>query len=126
MPGCRCAAIWSTADTTYDRSGSLVFRSGVGTQMLMVSSVATTLKSVVALRRLSRTSLRDQLAGHIGDVGVAAVHRGDLRRVDIDADGVEAGAPKLHGQRQADVAESDDADAGAARGDPIEQVGVGR
>ena len=39
MPGCRCAAIASTAETMYDMSGSFVLRSGVGTQMLTVSSV---------------------------------------------------------------------------------------
>ena len=43
-----CAAIASTAETMYDMSGSFVLRSGVGTQMLTVSRVATTEKSVVA------------------------------------------------------------------------------
>ena len=115
MPGCRCAAICSTADTTYDMSGSLVFRSGVGTQMLTVSSVSTTAKSVVARRRLSRTSARDLLRRHVGDVRLAAVDRVDLPGVEIDADGLEAGARELDGERQADVAEPDDAGAGAAR-----------
>jgi hypothetical protein len=49
----------STADTMYDMSGSFVLRSGVGTQMLIVSSAATTEKSVVASRRpASRNACR--------------------------------------------------------------------
>ena len=45
----------STADTMYDMSGSLVFRSGVGTQMLTVSRFATTEKSEVAVIRPAST-----------------------------------------------------------------------
>src|SRR6185295_10580202 len=48
MPGCRYLAICSAAATTYDMSGSLVLRNGVGTQMLTVSSSLRTEKSVVA------------------------------------------------------------------------------
>ena len=64
MPGCRCAAISSTAETMYDRSGSFVLRSGVGTQMLIVSSSSTTAKSVVALQPPS--------SHERGDVGASA------------------------------------------------------
>jgi hypothetical protein len=67
----------------------------------------------------------DLMAGHVGDVGLSAVHRVDLPCIEVDADRLEAGAAQLDGQRQADIAETDDAGAGAARGDAIEQVGVG-
>ena len=75
MPGCRCAAIASTADTMYDMSGSFVFRSGVGTQMLIVSSSATTPKSVVARSRPAATQRRDVRRRHVGDVRLAAHDR---------------------------------------------------
>ena len=73
MPGCRCAAIASTAETMYDMSGSLVLRSGVGTQMLMVSSSATTAKSVVASSVPAWRGACDVGAGHIGNVGPPSV-----------------------------------------------------
>ena len=41
---------------TYERSGSRVFRSGVGTQMLMVSTSASAEKSVVAARTPASTA----------------------------------------------------------------------
>ncbi len=49
----------------------------------------------------------------VGNVGRAAIDRIDLARVEVDAGGVEAGARELDGERQADIAEADDADAGA-------------
>ena len=104
-----------------DMSGSFVFRSGVGTQMLMVSSAATAPKSVVARSRPAGDELRDLGGRHVGDVRRARVDRVDLPRVEVDADGVEAGARELDGERQTDVAEADDADAGAVRVNPIEQ-----
>ena len=45
----------------------------------------------------------------------------DLALVEIDAGGVEAGARELHGERQADVAEADHADAGGALVDALTQ-----
>ena len=47
--------------TMKDMSGSFVLRSGVGTQMLMVSSSASTSKSVVARSRFAALQLRDVL-----------------------------------------------------------------
>jgi hypothetical protein len=58
---------------------------------------------------------------HVRDVRRAAVYRIDLARVDVDADRIEAGASQLHGERQADVAETDDAGAGAVRVDLVEK-----
>ena len=43
------AAVVSTAFTTYDRSGSLVLRSGVGTQMSMTSASPSDAGSVVGI-----------------------------------------------------------------------------
>src|SRR5581483_4126119 len=47
-------------------------------------------------------------------VGMSAVDRVDLRRVDVDAGRAEAGARELERERKADVAEPDDAAAGFA------------
>ena len=44
-------AVVSTAFTTYDKSGSFVFRSGVGTQMSMTSASASEAASVVGVSR---------------------------------------------------------------------------
>ena len=48
-PFLRIAAIASTACTTYVMSGSLVLRSGVGTQMSRMSTAASAFGSVVAV-----------------------------------------------------------------------------
>ena len=65
----------------------------------------------------------DLLVRHVRDVRLAAVHRGDLGAVEVDADGVEPGAGELDGERQPDVPEADDARARAPRGDLLEQDG---
>ncbi len=54
--------------------------------------------------------LSEQLGGDVLDVGVAGLDRLDLARVDVDGDHVAALLGKGNGQRQADVAEPDDAD----------------
>ena len=54
-------------------SGSLVLRSGVGTQMLMVSSSSTAEKSVVARSLPDSTSGAEDRAGNVADVGLAGV-----------------------------------------------------
>src|SRR5215471_13444120 len=56
IPGRRYFATPSTADATNDMSGSFVLRSGVGTQMLMVSSDVAAAKLVVARSRPAATS----------------------------------------------------------------------
>ena len=74
--------------------------------------------------------LRTRLATASGQV---AAQRESLARATAALDRAidvllprDAGAPKLYGQGQTDVAEPDNAGAGAPRGDPIEQVSVGR
>jgi len=54
--------------------------------------------------------LPQQLRRDVLDVGVARLDRLDLARVDVDGDHVTALFGKGNGQRQADVAEPDDAD----------------
>ena len=49
------------------------------------------------------------LGRDVGDVAAAGHQLGDLALVDVEADHAEAGARELHRQRQADVAEADDA-----------------
>ena len=86
--------------------------SGVGTAMLMVSSSATTEKSVVA-REFARFHQRAQcIRGNVLDVGFAALELRDFRFLDVDAGDGESGLGELDRQRQADVAQADDADAG--------------
>ncbi len=54
--------------------------------------------------------LAEQLGGDVLDVGVAGLDRLDLARVDVDGDHVAALSGEGNGERQADVAEPDDAD----------------
>ena len=106
-----CAAIASTAETMYDMSGSFVLRSGVGTQMLTVSSPATTLKSVVAVSRPSLSSARTSADGTSGMYdsphAMAAIFRLS-RSIPVHVRPLRA---KFDRQRKSDVAETDDADA---------------
>ena len=73
MPAWKCRAISWQAETMKLMSGSLVLRSGVGTQMLMVSSSSTTEKSVVARSLPASTSGPSVGAADIADVGIAGV-----------------------------------------------------
>ena len=98
-------------------SGSLVLRSGVGTQMLMVSSSSTAEKSVVARSLPDFTSGPRVDAGNVADVRIARVDAAGLLFAEIDAGDRESGFGEFHRQRQADIAQSDDADAGGAGAD---------
>ena len=120
-PGRRCCAIISTADTTYERSGSLVLRSGVGTQMLTVSSLAITAVSVVARADRAVGTRRHPPIGTSRMYDSPLLMAADLSRVEVDADRVEAGAGEFDRERQADVAEADDANAGGAGGQLLEE-----
>ena len=62
--------------------------------------------------------------GHVGDVGLAAQDGRDPLAVDVEADRRHPGAGEGSDQRQADVAEPDDAGAHLARGNALEQ-GIG-
>ena len=62
----------------YDMSGSLVLRSGVGTQMMITSHSASLLKSVVAVSLPSLTHFCDVFARYVDDVRTAGV---DLARL---------------------------------------------
>jgi hypothetical protein len=53
-------------------------------------------------------------AAHGVDIGFATIEPFGLLRIDVEAEGAKAGARRRRGQRQADVAEADHADAGAA------------
>ncbi len=89
-------------------SGSLVLRSGVGTQMSMMSASARRFGSVVATNLPFLTTSARWSDEHVGDVAAAGHQLGDLALVDVVADHAVAGARELHRERQADVAESDD------------------
>ena len=96
-------------------------RSGVGTQMLTVSTPASAGKVV----RRGEPAGRDRRLHvgflHVRDVGLAAQDgRGPLA-VDVKADCRHPGAGECHDERQAHVAEPDDADAHLARGKALEQ-----
>ena len=99
----------------YETSGSLVFRSGVGTQMFTVSSLAISAKSVVACRRPAATSLATSSSGHIGNVGRPRADRVDLSLIDVEADDVIAGVGELDRERQPDIPEADYAGAHSPR-----------
>ncbi len=89
-------------------SGSLVFRSGVGTQMLMVSSSLMTAEVGGRAQAPGGHQRGDLLGAGVDDVRRAGVDGIDLALIDVDADRVKAGAGELDGQRQPHVAEADD------------------
>ena len=96
-------------------SGSLVLRSGVGTQMLTVSSVATTEKSVVALElALLRPASATSCVGTSGMYDSPRVMASTFRWSRSMPTAVRPPSAELDGQRQSDVAEADDSDAGGA------------
>ena len=90
-------------------SGSFVLRSGVGTQMLMVSSSLTTEKSVVASSLPLPVSALHVGGRDVRNVGASFRDGLDLPDVEVDAGRVEPGLGELDGERQTDVAEPDDA-----------------
>jgi hypothetical protein len=49
---------------------------------------------------------------HVSHVRFATGKRGDLAGVDVESDDAESGPRELDRQRQSDVAEADDAEAG--------------
>src|SRR5207244_7226237 len=65
--------------------------------------------------------LRDLGVAYVDDVGTASADALDLARVDVDPGGVEAGARELERERQPHVAEADDAAAGLAAANPVDQ-----
>ncbi len=79
--------------------------------MMTASHAASSSKSVVARSRSAATSSRTAAALDVADVGLAAVDGGGLLLVDLEADRAEAVGGELDQQREADVAEADDADA---------------
>ena len=75
-------------------------------------------------RRLELAVLHDLgqvLGGHVGNVAAPRQEFRDLVRVDVVADDGEPGTRELHGQRQADIAQSDDAQGGLLRVDLLQQ-----
>ena len=95
-------------------SGSLVLRRGVGTQMLMVSRSVT---DGEIGGRLDQAFI-DQRLQHRGrdvlNIGLAAIQAVHFRLVDIDSSDGKSGVRQLHGERQADVTQSDDAGPGVS------------
>ena len=102
-------------------SGSFVLRSGVGTQMLMVSSSFTTAKSVVAsslpLSRSALTSAVETSGMYERPSSIAC----DLADVEVDAGRVEPRLGELDGERQSDVAQANDSGSGPAGLDFLEK-----
>ena len=56
--------------------------------------------------------LLEVAVGHIAHMRASVSDALDFRRVDVDAGRMEPAARELHEQREADIAEADDADAG--------------
>ena len=99
----------------YEMSGSLLLRSGVGTQIEIASHVADLVAGTARPSRSDFTSGSSSAAGDVADVGAPRVHARDPRRVDVEADHAEAGLRELDREREPDVAEADDADAWPTR-----------
>ncbi len=89
--------------------------SGVGTQMRIASTFANSVKSGRWRREAARLRhLADALGAEMLDVGLALGQRLDLGGVDVEAGGLDPALPEHMGERQADIAETDDADAQGA------------
>ena len=80
--------------------------------MRMASGSASREKSVVASSRAGRDRSLDPLAIDVFDVALPLLELIDLGRVDVETDDVEALFGECEGEREADVAEADDADKG--------------
>ena len=107
-------------------SGSLLFRSGVGTQMMMASAVAACSNDVERGEPARpATSGARASRGDVDQVGLTAVQQADPLQVQIDAAHREAGLGELDREAQTDVTETDDADARGARLELFEQA-IGR
>ena len=102
-------------------SGSFVLRSGVGTQMLMVSRSLTTAKSVVASSLPAVAQSLDVGGRHVGDVRAALLDRRHLAPVEVDAGRVEPGLREFDGEWQSDVSQSDHSGSCAAGLDLLEK-----
>ncbi len=63
----------------------------------------------------------DLSVGNADDVGAAFIEGGDFARVDVEAGHAEALFAEEQGEGEADVAHSDDADAGLARLNALEK-----
>ena len=116
MPGCRCAAI--AFDGRHDVRHVGVLRLAQRRRHADVDRVE--LGDDGEVGRRAQASGRDaaprrRRSARRGCTTCPALTAVDLARVEVDAGGVEAGARELDGERQPDVAEADDADAGASR-----------
>ena len=96
-------------------SGSLVLRSGVGTQMLMVSRSRMASNDVVARSFPVGNKRGECCRRNVADVGVSRIQAGDFALMEIDAGDVITGFGILDGQRQTHIAEPDDTHAGCLR-----------
>ena len=93
--------------------------------MLIVSSVGDDAEVGRRAQPAAGDEPRDVLAGDVGDVGLAPIDGVDLALIEVDAGRDEAGAGELDRERQADVAEADDADARGAGVDARARLGDG-
>ena len=65
---------------------------------------------------------RQLVRRHVGNVARPRAQTVDLRLIDVVADDVQAGFRKLDGERQSDISEPDDADAGFPALDALQQI----
>ncbi len=120
-PGRRDWRIVSVALSTYERSGSLILLSGVGTQIEIASHSARRDMSVVAVIRPSSVS------GASSDDGTSpmwlspAFTRSATDALTSNPSTRIPGPGDLDGQREADVPEPDHADDGVAALDPVQK-----
>ena len=102
------ASAWA-ADSSGPRSGSRLRVSGVGTHTRIASASCSSTARVVNWHE-SEHGLQP-LVGDVLDRRAAGRELGDAPVVDVDADHLLARLGERDGQRQADISQSDDADA---------------
>ena len=105
-------------------SGSLDFRSGVGTQMTMAS---WSTQDVWIGRRGEASRLEgllEHFGGHVGDIGLAARERCDAPWVRFETSDVEPGPCELDREGEADIALAHHGDPSDLVLDPVYNVKV--
>ena len=107
--------------TTYVMSGSRCGVSGVGTQIRIASGSPRRAKSVGGREEAGARGGGDARGVEVLDVPLAAADGGHLLGVDVEAEDLEPALGEGEREREADVAEADDADERLAPSDALGQ-----
>ena len=122
IPGWQIFATSSAALITKLISGSLVLRSGVGTQMLIVIHLAQVIIGGGGAQMPGLDQRSKRFGWNVGDVTHARVQLIDFVVQHVQPDDVITHPRELNRQRQPDIPHTNDADLGGAIMDPIQKL----